>query len=95
MHINIDSDDDKYLFLPINNIDGWSVKNNGKTIDVYDELYTYMSIKLEKGNNEIEMEFNPPLLKESTLISIISLVLLIIYCFFEKKIVKFPSIVVE
>lgn len=88
MHINIDSEDEQYLFLPINNIEGWSAKVNGKKINIEDELYTFMSIKLEKGNNDIELEFIPPLLEEGMLISVLSILLLIVYEMFENKISK-------
>ena len=88
LHINIDSEDEQYLFLPINNIDGWSAKNNGKKITIEDELYTFMSIKLEKGNNDIELEFKPPMLEKGILISIFSTLLLTIYKVLEKKISK-------
>lgn len=88
LHINIDSEEEQYLFLPINNIDGWTAKNNGKKTNIEDELYTFMSIKLEKGNNDIELEFEPPFLKEGIFISIFSTLLLIIYKMFENKISK-------
>ena len=86
LHINIDSNEEQFLFLPINNIDGWHAKNNGKTISIEDELYSFISIKLEKGNNDIEFEFTPPLLKEGVITSILSILLLIAFTIFEKKI---------
>lgn len=85
LYINIDSDKEQYLFLPINNIAGWIAKNNGKRVSVDDELYLYMSIKLEKGNNNLELEFFPPLLKESIFVSSVSILLLILYCWIEEK----------
>ena len=87
LHINIDGESGQSLFLPINNINGWSAKVNGKKVSIDDELYTFMSIKLDDGNNDIEMEFYPPLFKESIIVSIFSVLLLCIYCIFEKKII--------
>lgn len=88
LHINIDSEDEQYLFLPINNINGWTARVNGKKVNLEDELYTFMSIKLEKGNNDIKLEFTPPLLKKGILISLISVILLITYKIYEKNIIK-------
>lgn len=86
LHINIDSEKEQYLFLPINNIDGWKGKNNGQNINIENEMYTFMSIKLNEGNNDIQLTFEPPYLKEGILLSMLGIVLLILYSIFREKI---------
>lgn len=88
LHINIDSEKEQYLFLPINNIDGWNAKLNGETIKIEDEMYTFMSIKLSEGNNDVELEFIPPYLEEGIIISIIGLILTTLYMMLKNKIEK-------
>lgn len=86
LHINIDSEKEQYLFLPINNIDGWKATNNGEKINIEDELYTFVSIKLNKGNNDIKFTFEPPYLKEGIILSLFGLILLIVYSILKEKI---------
>ena len=68
----------QYLFLPINNIPGISVYNNGKDIETYKYLDNFIYIKLNEGDNNIKIKYELPYLKISILISIIGIVLLII-----------------
>ena len=46
-------DSDKSLFLPINNILGLKVYNNGKLVDTDKYLDNFLSIKLSYGENDI------------------------------------------
>ena len=85
LHINIDSEKDQYLFLPINNVEGWKCKINGKTVKVEETMNNFMSIKLKKGNNDIKMSFYPPYLKEGIVISIFGIFSLVLFIIFKDK----------
>jgi len=79
----IDVDSEKYLFLPINNIPGLYVYNNDKEVETYSYLDNFVCIKLNKGNNVIEVKYKLPLFNIGVVLSIIGIVLLFLY----KKIV--------
>ena len=79
----VDSDSEKYLFLPINNIDGIHVYNNDKEVKTYKYLDNFIGIKLNKGNNNIKISYKLPLFNVSIILSIIGMALLII----NKKII--------
>lgn len=85
LHLNVDSEKEQSLFLPINNIPGWKAKLNGESVDINDTLYTFMGIKLNKGNNDIVMDFEPPYLKAGVCCSIVGLLLTAFYMFFRNK----------
>ena len=79
----VDVDNEKYLFLPINNIKGLHVYNNDKEVKVYEYLGNFVCIKLNKGENVIKIKYELPLFKLGMIFSILGLVLLCLY----KKIV--------
>ena len=81
-YVNVE-EEGKYLFLPINNIDGIKVYNNGKKIDVEKYLDNFVCIKLDKGENLITLEYKLPLFNLGIVLSLIGLILLI----FSKKII--------
>ena len=83
--MNVDSEKEQSLFLPINNIPGWKAKLNGESVDINGTLYTFMGIKLNKGNNDIVMDFEPPYLKAGVCCSIVGLLLTAFYMFFRNK----------
>ena len=78
-YINVDKS--KYLFLPINNISGIHVYNNGKETSVYNYLNNFICIKLNKGDNVIDIKYELPLFKLGLLLSFVGLILL----FLQKK----------
>ena len=68
----------KYLFIPINNIKGLKVYNNGKLTKSYNYLKSLTYIKLNRGENKITIKYHQPLFKLGLILSIIGVILLII-----------------
>lgn len=79
-NINVSNDlDNGYLFLPINNIDGLKIYVNDKKVDADSYMNNFVSIKLDKGNNEIEVRYEMPLFKIGIILSIIGIICLILF----------------
>ncbi len=79
----VNSDEEKYLVMPINNIDGLMAYNNGVKVQTYKYLDNFVTIKVNKGKNVIDIKYEQPLLKIGIILSIIGLILF----WFYKKIV--------
>ena len=75
----INVDNDKYLFLPLNNIPGIEVYNNGKKMEVNNCLNNFICIKLNKGDNEVSVKYKLPLFNIGIILSVIGLGLLFLY----------------
>lgn len=69
----------KSLFLPINYSNGLFATNNSNKVNVNKDFGNFVSIDLEKGENNIELSFIPPLLKISIIISLVSVVSLFVF----------------
>lgn len=67
----------KYLYIPINNIKGINIYNNKKRVDTYNYIDNYIYIKLNKGENNIKINYNQPLFNIGLILSIIGILLLI------------------
>lgn len=74
--INVDNKKNKdKLFLPLNYLNGYDCKLNGKNVSVDKVLDNFISIDLKNGNNKIVLSYYPPGLVVCCCISIISLLL--------------------
>ncbi len=71
ININIDSNENKLLFIPINYNEGYKALNTD-IVKVYDN---YIGINLKEGNNNITIEFIPQYLKESFNLSLSIIIL--------------------
>ena len=80
-YVSVDSE--KYLFLPINNIPGLHVYNNGKEVKTYKYLDNFVYIKLDKGENTVSIKYRLPLFTVGIVLSLVGLILL----FLRKKII--------
>jgi len=76
--VNLESDDTKILFLPINYNEGYKATNNGKDVEVLKIYDNYIGIKLSEGTNDIKITFIPQGFIPCLIISLITLVLTII-----------------
>ena len=74
----VDSDSERYLFLPINNISGIHVYNNGNEVKTYKYLDNFISIKLNKGKNAVSVKYKTPLFNIGIILSIIGILLFVI-----------------
>ena len=79
----VNSDGEKYLFIPINNISGIHVYNNDKEVDTYRYLDNFICIKLHAGENIVRIKYQLPLFRVSIILSIIGIVLFL----FRNKII--------
>lgn len=75
---SVESEDNKILYLPIAYSDSYKATNNGKEVEVIKVFDNFIGIKLEKGNNNIELTYMPKGLIPMIIVSVITLVLTII-----------------
>lgn len=68
-----------YLFLPINNISGLKAYVNDNLVDIESYLANFVSIKLDKGDNKIEIRYEMPLLKIGIIFSLVGIILLLLF----------------
>ena len=73
----------KNLFLPINYSSNYNCEVNGKKVKIEKILDNFVSIPLSDGANKVVLTYYPSYLKESGIISIISLLLLLIFVKFK------------
>lgn len=76
------------LFLPIIYDAGWTGVNNGENTSVNRIFNTYISLDLKEGTNEIELTFIPAKMKLGIELSVVTLVIILIYTFGIKRIIK-------
>lgn len=79
----VNSEKENYLFIPINNIKGINIYNNGKKINVESFIDNFIKIKINEGENNIVVKYKLPLLYIGLILSIIGIILFII----NKKII--------
>ena len=87
--------DDQTLLVDVANIKGWSATKNGKRSEITDAYNGLISIKLDKGKNEIVIKFIPKGIKLGLIVSLLSLILLILFSKYKNiidKISKFKII---
>ncbi|MEC1591638.1 YfhO family protein [Bacillus sonorensis] len=64
---------DRYMVLPIPFEKGWEVTVNGKKQTVQKANYSFIGFTVDKGENDIQLVYEPPYFKETLAITIISL----------------------
>ena len=80
------NNDDSYVFLPVTYDEGWSCKVNGEKQDIAIAMSSFMAVKLQEGENVIEMRYLPYGMKLGALITVITaLVVAAIYLIEKKK----------
>lgn len=87
---HVKNTNNKFLFIPINNIPGIKITNNNKIVDTYKYIDNFLVIKLNKGDNYIEVKYDMPLYKVGIIISILGFILLILF-----KYIKVPNIIIN
>jgi len=73
--------DDGRLFLPINNIDGVYAYVNDSKVEIESYMNNFVSIKLDSGDNKIEVRYEMPLFKLGIILSILGVICLLLYRF--------------
>lgn len=77
--------DDTYMFLPVTYDEGWSCKVNGEKQNIDIAMSSFMAIKLQKGENIIEMNYLPYGMKLGIIITVITALIVIAIYIIEKK----------
>ena len=90
IHIEVDSEKDGIMMLPLTYLDGYSSDSN-EILRVFDN---FVGVKLKKGNNKLTISFMPDELKLGLILTAFGIVLTIIYLEFEKKI-KMPKFILN
>lgn len=80
------TNENKLLFIQIPNIEGWTLKVNGKKEKIINTAKGYIGLNLKKGENNIELTFIPKNLTIGIVLSIIGLLLLLIISKFKELI---------
>ena len=73
--LNIDVDDDCLLFIAVPNNAGWEYKLNSNVIDTYKIQGGFTAIKLQKGHNHIEANYNIPGINITSKVSIVTAII--------------------
>ena len=79
----------KNALIPINYDDNYDIKINKKAVKYQANIYNFVSVPLQKGDNQIEIKYIPKLLKEGVIISICSLLILLFFYITNKRIKYF------
>lgn len=72
--------DQKYLFVPFVNLANMNANVNGTDKTVKNAFYNFMLVEIEDADNEIEITYEPQLLKPCAIITIVAIVLFAIFC---------------
>ena len=82
LSFNADCAKDGILFLPVNNIKGWNVKVDGKTVSPKSVIGSFVGIEVNRGTHRIDMKYYSPGFVSGIIVSVLSAMLLIclIYC---------------
>ncbi len=78
-------DDDSYVFLPVTYDEGWTCKVNGEKQDIDIAMSSFMAVKLQKGENVIEMHYLPYGMKLGAVITVFVFLLALVIFLIEKK----------
>ena len=71
--MNVDNQaNDSFVTIPVPYEKGWSAQINGKRADVLRANYSFISIPIEAGENEITLTYMPPYFIEMSLLSILT-----------------------
>lgn len=77
--------DNTYVFLPVTYDEGWSCKLNGEECDIDFAMSSFMAVRLNKGENVIEMSYLPYGMKLGAIISAATLLIAVAIYLIEKK----------
>lgn len=78
ININIDSNEEKILFIPISYNEAYTAYSNNEKVEIIRLYDNYIGVKLNAGENNISINFVPTYLKLSFVISVLFLILAIL-----------------
>ncbi len=79
------SNDETYMFLPVTYDEGWTCKVNGEKVEIDIAMSSFMAIRLNEGENVIEMTYLPYGMKLGAFITVITALIAIAIYIIEKK----------
>ena len=79
IEVTTDFDKDLSMMSSIPYDEGWHVYIDDKEVETYSQYNTFLGFDIPKGNHKIKLKYKIPYFKESTIISISTLVLFIIF----------------
>ena len=85
---NIEAKSDGYFNLSIPYDKGFTIKVDGKEVEYEKVNNAFIGFAMEKGNHEIEIEFNAPNSFAGKIISVIGCLIFVIIMIFQKKKMK-------
>lgn len=77
--------DNSYLFLPISYADGFTARVNGKAAQVSRVFDTFLAVRLEKGENSVEVAYLPSGFRAGCILSAAGLLLLVLWLTARKR----------
>lgn len=69
----------KYVFVPYTNLANMNANVNGEDFEVKNAFENFMLVEIGEGKSEIEITYEPQLLKPCALITIVALVLFVLF----------------
>ena len=95
------NNDHTHVLIPKFYDQGFKAFVNGKEVPIEKNIYDLMSIKIDKGENEVKLVFVPKMFKEGIIIAMICCIILIITTFLnkyihflDKKLIIYPLFVI-
>jgi uncharacterized membrane protein YfhO len=85
MRADVELDTEGFLFIPVTWDRGWSATLNGRKAKIYRADIGFQAVKIFKGNNKIEWEYESPLQKDGVAASVVGIAMLIVISFIRKK----------
>lgn len=85
MRADVELDTEGFLFIPVTWDRGWSATVNGRKAKIYRADIGFQAVKIFKGNNKIEWEYESPLQKDGVAASVVGIAMLIVISFIRKK----------
>lgn len=71
IYMNVQNEEkDEFVIIPVPYEEGWSAKVNGEKTDVLKANYSFISIPIEQGENDITLTYIPPYLLEMGILSL-------------------------
>ena len=67
--------EDGYLMLTVPYDEGWTITRNGREVTPGKAADTFLMIKVKQGENEIELRYQVPGMKEGAAVSAVSMIL--------------------
>ena len=85
----------QFAYVPVTYLENYVIENNGKTVQTQKALNGYVAVKLEAGENKINIKFVPKNAKLCLIVSVVALAIFILFVLLEKKCKISQNIVIQ